>query len=128
MFERMHRHGWLWWVGLVAVLALGGLYFASRTAPTPLSQVDPSTSGGGGANDLRQRLAADLQKHPELIAHPAVLGGTMRFYDTGNVRVLGPRWVLAPFEDGHIGGKALLRYQIRGDGRIAWRLLDSHLE
>lgn len=76
---------------------------------------------------LRERLIADLQKHNELIPHRGVLGGTMGFYDPQGIRVLGPRWVLADFEDGHIDGRALLVYRIGRDGRIDWRLVDSYL-
>ena len=101
MFGKVHRRGPLWWVCLIAILALAGLIAASRGGPFSL---------GGPQSGQQQRLAADLQKHPELIPHKGVHGGTMGFYDAGTIRVLGPRWVMAPFEDGHIAGKALLRY------------------
>src|SRR5262249_37708501 len=78
-----------------------------------------------GGEELRQRLAADLLKHPELIPQAGVLGGTMRFYDGGEFQPIGSRWVLAPFEDGHASGLALLQYEVAQSGEISWKLLDS---
>lgn len=51
----------------------------------------------------------------------------MGFYDPEGVRILSPRWVLADFEDGHVNGKALLKYQLDKDGAITWTLLDAYL-
>jgi hypothetical protein len=106
-------------VCLFVILALAGLIAASRAGPFGV---------GGTQNELQQRLAADLHRHPELIPYKGVHGGTMGFYEAASVRVLGPRWVVAPFEDGHIAGKALLRYRIRSDGKVDWQLLRSYLE
>jgi len=73
-----------------------------------------------------KKIAADLVKHPELIPFPAVLGGTMGFYDPEQIYVLTNQWVVAGFEDGHIGGYLLLRYDQKED-QIIWKVLDGYL-
>ena len=75
-----------------------------------------------GLSDPVHDLKADLQLHRELIPYPGVLGGTMGFYSDEDIRILGPRWVFARFEDGHIGGVMLLEYRVSG-GKITWRRL-----
>lgn len=71
-------------------------------------------------------IVADLKMHSELIPYKGVLGGTMGFYDENGIRVLTNRWVLANFQDGHISGCMLLRYDIN-DGSISWKVIDSYL-
>ena len=56
-----------------------------------------------------------------------VLGGTMGFYDSDGIRVLGRKWVVADFEDGHKMGKALLTYEVEEKGKIRWKLVGSYL-
>lgn len=70
-------------------------------------------------------LMADLLKHPELIPHEPVLGGTMAFYKEKS-KVLSDRWVFAYFEDGHVFGHMLLGYSI-DQGKISWQVIDSYL-
>jgi hypothetical protein len=77
-----------------------------------------------GLDDPVADLVADLQRHPELIPHPGVLGGRMGFRQ---VRVLSGRWVHADFDDGHIAGEALLEYRVSKPGRITWKVLESRL-
>jgi hypothetical protein len=73
-------------------------------------------------------LVADLQRHPELIPHEAVLGGTMAFGFPEKMHVLTKHHVLAYFEDGHIGGWMVLEYSVARGGRITWRVVDSRLD
>jgi hypothetical protein len=73
-------------------------------------------------------IVSDLMKHPELIPHKGVLGGTMGFYSEQNIKVLNSKWVLAQFEDGHIGGWMLLEYKVLKSGSISWKVIDSFLE
>jgi hypothetical protein len=79
----------------------------------------------GLANPV-ERLREDLLAQPELIPHEPVLGGRMHFLPDG-VHALNDRWVLAVFEDGHIRGQALLRYEV-AYGNITWQVVDSYLE
>ena len=70
-------------------------------------------------------LKADLLSHPELIPYSGVLGGTMNFYNE-DMTVIGDKWVMAYFEDGHIWWYALYTYT--GDeNNISWILLDSYI-
>jgi len=73
-------------------------------------------------------LVADLMQHKELIPFKGVLGGTMGFYSKKDIYVLTSRWVLASFEDGHIGGKILLEYWISPQGKIQWKVLSAYLD
>jgi hypothetical protein len=73
-------------------------------------------------------LIADRQARPELIPHPGVLGGTMRFFSKQDIHVLNARWVYAYVEDGHVSGWALLHYDVGREGRIAWRLIESFID
>ncbi|MFN3650672.1 MAG: hypothetical protein ACK47B_13940 [Armatimonadota bacterium] len=98
---------------------------------------EPEGSAAGGAKREPEiaeevpeseypRIIADLVKHPELIPAKPVLGGRMFFLED-EVRVLGPKWVVAPFEDGHVAGVALLRYRLGSSGEVRWELIDSYL-
>ncbi len=73
-------------------------------------------------------LANDLMQHRELIPFKGVLGGTMGFYSEKDIHVLTSRWVLASFEDGHIGGRMLLEYNVSPEGEIQWKRLSAYLE
>lgn len=70
----------------------------------------------------------DLKKHPELIKYDGVLGGTMGFYFESGIHVLNRKWVLADFDDGHINGFMLLRYDVKEGGRIKWHVIEQYLE
>ncbi len=74
-------------------------------------------------------LRDDLQSRGESLIYEltgleGVLGGTLGFYSREDIHVLNDRWVLAWFEDGHIGGELLLKYEIDGDRNVHWTLLD----
>lgn len=89
---------------------------------------------GSGFNDVEWEnfvaitgtvLKTDLINHPELIPYEGVLWGTMSFYEQ-EMNIIGDKWVMAYFEDGHIGGYALFTYT--GDqNNISWILLDSYI-
>jgi hypothetical protein len=49
-----------------------------------------------------------------------VLGGTMRWYDS---KLLTQNWALGYFEDGHIGGYAILSYAFDGAGNVTWEIV-----
>ncbi|SDH30884.1 hypothetical protein [Desulfosporosinus hippei] len=71
-------------------------------------------------------IVADLKTHSELIPYKGIKGGTMGFYSENDIHVLTDKWVLAYFEDGHISGYMLLRYDTN-EGAISWRVIDSYL-
>ena len=67
----------------------------------------------------------DLVKRNDLIPYEAVVGGTMGFYDENRIHILNHRWVYAHFEDGHIGGEMLLKYDLTDNGKIDWQVIAS---
>lgn len=67
----------------------------------------------------------DLLKHNDLIPVQGVLGGTMAFLKE-EIFVITDKWVIAYFEDGHIGGNMLLEYSI-SNGSISWGVLAYYL-
>ncbi len=71
-------------------------------------------------------IVADLKKHSELIPYKGIKGGTMGFYSDNDIHVLTDKWVLAYFEDGHISGYMLLRYDTN-EGAISWKVIDSYI-
>lgn len=81
-----------------------------------------------GLSQPMAQLLEDLEKHPPRIPQRGVLGGTMGFHDADDIRFLGDGWVFAGFDDGHILGKALLRYEVKDGGKISWKLVGSVLE
>ena len=78
--------------------------------------------------DPLHTICRDLLAKPELIPYDGVLGGTMGYLDQNNIRILNDKWVVARFEDGHISGKMLLRFEIDNDSKISWKVIDSYLD
>ncbi|MDP5276600.1 hypothetical protein [Chengkuizengella axinellae] len=66
----------------------------------------------------------DLYDHPELIPFDGVFGGTMFFY---KAYVLNYKWVYAKFEDGHILGAGLYKFELDQHHNISWELVDAFL-
>ena len=78
-----------------------------------------------GLDDPVNQIVTDLKGRPNLIPFEAELGGTMAFRDNDKW-VLTEKWVLAYFEDGHIGGRALLEYSV-ANGKLEWRRVAAYL-
>lgn len=70
-----------------------------------------------GIDKPEQYIADALRERPELIPLDPVLGGTMRFI---HIKVLGSQWVVAAYEDGHITGKTLYKYELQDDGELTF--------
>jgi hypothetical protein len=81
-----------------------------------------------GLSKLEEDLAADLMRHKELIRYKGVMGGTMGFYSKKDIHILTSRWVMASFEDGHIGGHMLLEYAVSPAGEIQWKVISAYLD
>lgn len=81
-----------------------------------------------GFADPERVLRQDLARHPELIPYHGVEGGTMGFYDTSSVQVLGGRWVLGRFEDGHVQGRGIFAYDVGPRGRITWTRVVARMD
>jgi heme exporter protein D len=76
----------------------------------------------------QEDIVLDLMEHKDLIPYKGVLGGTMGFYSQKDIHVLTSRWVLASFEDGHIGGHMLLEYAVSPEGAIQWKVISAYLD
>ncbi len=74
-------------------------------------------------NDIKK----DLTRRHALIPFKAELGGRMRFFSEKNIHILNHKWVIAYFEDGHISGHMILKYDVN-DGIINWTVLDAELD
>lgn len=59
----------------------------------------------------------ELQQRPALITKKAVLGGTMRFTQ---VTFINEDLLVAEYEDGHIMGKTVFRYNLNRNGEIGF--------
>ena len=99
----------------------------TRLAPSPIHPLDIGYLRKRGLENPIEDLVANLQQHAEIIPHPGVSGGRMGFYDADRIRVLSDSWVYAPFDDGHVGGEALLEYEVAPGGSITWRVLESRM-
>lgn len=78
-----------------------------------------------GYADPAKEIIEDLRVRPDLIPFSGVLGGTMAFRE---FRVLSSNRVLAMFDDGHIGGWALLGFEAKERGKIEWKLVYATIE
>jgi hypothetical protein len=90
-----------------------------------LSSLDVERMKDRGLKDPVDDIKASLREKRELIPYEGVMGGTMDFYE---IHVLTPRWVLAYFEDGHVGGYMLLEYDVSEDGKVSWELIRAHMQ
>ena len=93
-----------------------------------LSKGDITYLNKQGISRLEEDLATDLMRHKELIPYKGVMGGTMGFYSKEDIHVLNERWVMASFEDGHIGGTMLLEYKVSRGGEIQWKVISAYLD
>lgn len=62
-----------------------------------------------------QYITSALKEQKEIIPLDAVLGGQMEFRQ---VQVLTEDWVLAIYDDGHVQGKTIFKYELQKDGEI----------
>lgn len=68
-------------------------------------------------------LSEALRNRPSMIPIDGVLGGTMFFTD---VEVLGSKWIIASYEDGHIMGRSIFTYQVNPETlEVEFALLDQ---
>jgi hypothetical protein len=78
-----------------------------------------------GLTDPVSEIRQDLVERSGLIDMESVHGGKMGFYFHDGIHILNEKWVFAYFEDGHIAGAMLLRYEINEDGSLRWEVLDE---
>jgi hypothetical protein len=95
--------------------------------PSLLTSWDIAQLARQGISNPEKDLAADLMQHRELIPYEGIMGGSMGFYSKKDIHILSSRWVLASFEDGHIGGNMLLEYRVDPGGNISWKVLSAYM-
>lgn len=88
---------------------------------------DPDIHASGmvkqGISNPAQYIMQSLQDRTDLIPMEGVLGGNMAFR---KMELLGEKWIIAEFDDGHILGRAIYAYNWnKGSNKIEFKLLDS---
>lgn len=79
-----------------------------------------------GINDPAQYIKQSLKERRELMPAEGVLGGNMAFR---RMELLGQKWIIAEYDDGHIQGRSIYTYQWNAaDNKIEFELLDSSSE
>lgn len=63
-----------------------------------------------------------LRKRADLIPE-GVLGGTMNFL---KIQLLGNRWVIADYSDGHIQGRSIYEYRMNEKKELAFKIMASN--
>lgn len=125
-------------IALLVVVLLAGFFIGRYTKPPEVVEIEipaellsehqiSALSQKLDTDTPLETLRNDLVSKPELIPFEAQLGGEMGFYETERIIVLNEKWVYAPFEDGHIGGYALLGYEIDEKGNIVWEIVEAVL-
>jgi hypothetical protein len=64
-----------------------------------------------------------LRKRTDLIPFEAVMGGTMNF---GKIQLLGNKWIIADYSDGHIQGRSIYEYRIDDKNALTFKILASN--
>ena len=77
-----------------------------------------------GIKNPKEYITNSLLHKPELIPLKPILGGQMKFMQ---VELLGKECLIAYYEDGHIGGRAIFSYEFK-NGSLDFKLITSYLE
>jgi len=64
-----------------------------------------------------------LRKRTDLIPFEAVLGGTMNY---GKIQLLGNKWIIADYSDGHIQGRSIYEYRLNDKKELIFKILASN--
>lgn len=74
-----------------------------------------------GIKNPTKFIEKSLRENPELIPLNAVLGGNMNF---GKIQILGNKWLIADFDDGHIYGRAIYKYILNEKGELEFEIIE----
>lgn len=75
-----------------------------------------------GIKDPKDFIVNELNKKTELIPMKPTLGGEMTF---GHIQLLGSKFLIAFYEDGHVEGKSIYSYKLNDSGKIDFKLVGS---
>lgn len=64
-----------------------------------------------------------FRKRIDLIPFEPVLGGTMNY---GKIQLLGNKWIIADYSDGHIQGRSIYEYWIDDKKALTFKILASN--
>lgn len=131
-----------WIVSLAAALTFGVLWRLAERRARRLERLSVQTTHPRvfledfelarmkklGLDDPVAALQADLSTHGNLIRFESGVGGRMSFYDKAGRIFLPGGYAYAPAEDGHYLIHTVLRYEVAPGGKIAWKLIDSHVD
>lgn len=85
------------------------------------NQVDGKELSEMGIKNPKEFIIQSLMKKTELIPIEGVLGGQMKFM---HIQLLSKEWLIAYYEDGHTGGRALYNYKLN-NGKLDFKLIES---
>lgn len=74
----------------------------------------------GEIENSEEYITNALRENLDLIPMKAVLGGTMHY---NNIQLLGDKWLIADFEDGHVYGKAIFNYTINKKKEVEFKII-----
>lgn len=72
-------------------------------------------------DNSKNELLYDFRKKKELIPVKGILGGSMGF---GQTHLLGKKWIITEFSDGHIYGISLYSFEILPDSTVNYKIID----
>ncbi|MBB4801529.1 hypothetical protein HNP37_001590 [Flavobacterium nitrogenifigens] len=86
------------------------------------SEYDNADFKKKGIVDPEKFIKQELAKRTDLIPLQPTLGGKMAF---GTIQLLGSKFLIADYEDGHVEGKSLYSYKLTDSGNLEFKLLES---
>lgn len=75
-----------------------------------------------GIKNPKEFIINDLSKKTDLIPMKATLGGKMTF---GHIQLLGSKFLIAFYEDGHVEGKSIYQYKLNNSGQLEFKIVGS---
>lgn len=75
-----------------------------------------------GIADPEKFIISELKKRTDLIPMKGTLGGEMSY---GDVQLLGSKFLIAFYEDGHVEGKSIYSYKLNDSGKLEFKLIGS---
>ncbi|MCV2483661.1 hypothetical protein OD917_01900 [Flavobacterium sp. SH_e] len=75
-----------------------------------------------GIADSEKFIKDEFGKRTDLIPLQPALGGKMSF---GTIQLLGSKFLIADYEDGHVEGKSIYSYKLNDSGKIEFKLIGS---
>ena len=86
------------------------------------SEFDNADFKEKGIKDPEKFITDELRSKPELIPIKGVLGGTISF---GQIQLLGSKYLIAFYDDGHIEGKSIYEYKMNDSGKVEFKIVGS---